>query len=347
MINKLLYSLSSTDQELIAQCDVQSKTQQKFKGILVLIAGFLAAISAIGAMSLLTRSLFLMIVSGIAYGLIIIFFDRSIVSAARKHTALLGLLFAIVFGITTSAPLELRLFKSSIDEEISKRQMTENMQIKELENEIEQSRKKLEDLQKELIVEAEGRSGSGMVGAGPVYREKLKAYEYVKSQTELRIAQLTIEIDNIRRGTLNRSEDFLSRLVVLQDIQKTSPSALRVIWVFRIMLILAYAMPSLFILLEADTKYNFLIKKRQANIPRYESEYPSTHIANSRFSIPDFGRGFATAMDWTGMLALRVEELRGGDKTMSAADATALAGDWEAIGNDLKKVLDKHGAKAT
>jgi len=59
-------------------------------------------------------------------------------------------------------------------------------------------------------------------------------------------------------------------------------------------------------------------------------------------TLPSFGSGFASAMDWFGDLAPTIEEFRGGKRTMDEARAAAIARDWAVIGQDLQKVLDRH-----
>ncbi len=63
-------------------------------------------------------------------------------------------------------------------------------------------------------------------------------------------------------------------------------------------------------------------------------------------TLPSFGSGFASAMDWFGDLAPTVEEFRGGKRTLDEARDAALARDWARIGQDLQNVLDRHGEKS-
>jgi hypothetical protein len=106
-------------------------------------------------------------------------------------------------------------------------------------------------------------------------------------------------------------------------------------------------MPSFVRILEANTEYNALVNIRQAQTLEEEAEKKPAYNINSRFSIPTFGQGYASAIDWAGSLAPRVEELRGGGGAPDEADAAALAGDWKAVGKDLKKVVNKYGAEST
>jgi hypothetical protein len=351
-MNKLFYLLSGTDQELIARCGTHSRIQQAAKGALVLVAGVLATVSMMYAMLSLPVSLPLAIISGITFGLVIISLDRLLVSAATKSSALLALLFAILIGLTLSIPLELRIFDKSIQAELVKEPIAEKeMRIRELEGEIKDTRSSLENLQKELIAEATGEGGTGRAGQGRAYEQKLKIYEDYKAQSEQRITQLSIEIDRIKREgdalRVSRSGDFLSRVEALRRVQQASPAALWTTWALRLLLILTQATPALAYLLEGKNEYSALLHKQWTYQPKFEPRQRVASSTNVRLPIPTFGRGFASAIDWTGALAPSVEELRGQDQTPEEADAAALAGDWEMVGRDLKKVLNKYGPKST
>jgi hypothetical protein len=68
--------------------------------------------------------------------------------------------------------------------------------------------------------------------------------------------------------------------------------------------------------------------------------------AYSGLTLPSFGSGFASAMDWFGDLAPTVKEFRGGERTLDEARDAALARDWAMIGRDLQNVLDRYGEES-
>ncbi|MCI0488655.1 MAG: DUF4407 domain-containing protein [Blastocatellia bacterium] len=117
-MKKLFYFLSKTDPELIAHCGVQAKSQQIMKGVLILISGLFATLSAAFGLGLFFESSLLAAVFGVGYGLLIMSVFREVVSSATKAFALPALLLAIVMGIIISVPLELRLFEGRISDEI-------------------------------------------------------------------------------------------------------------------------------------------------------------------------------------------------------------------------------------
>ena len=244
-MKKLFYFLSKTDPELIARCGVQAESQQIMKGVLILITGLFATLSAAFSLRLFFESIVLAAIFGVGYGLLIISVFREAVSSATKASALPALLLAIIMGIIISVPLDLRLFEGWTPDQI---------------------------------------------------------------------------------------------------LSLTGTSV-------RLFLILILATPLLVRLLEGNNMYIESVKEQQAckrsDALEHEREQIDTPNINLRPAIPSFGRGFSSAIDWAGALAPRVEELRGGDKTPSEADAMAMAGDWKAVGNDLMKVMKKYGAEST
>ncbi len=149
--------------------------------------------------------------------------------------------------------------------------------------------------------------------------------------------------------------DFLSRYAALQRIQATSPGAFKFVLGLRLLVVLILSSPLLVRLSAGKDEYAAMVEAQQARA--YEGYYErrlaresargAARGVNSRLPVPGFGQGFAGAIDWTGLLSPSIEDLRGGDGPAEAADAAALAGDWQAVGHDLKKVIDKHGAKST
>jgi len=57
------------------------------------------------------------------------------------------------------------------------------------------------------------------------------------------------------------------------------------------------------------------------------------------FKLPTFLKGFASAFDITGQTMLDVPDLRTGFQR----DTKALKGDWQQVGNDIKKAMDSQG----
>ena len=56
----------------------------------------------------------------------------------------------------------------------------------------------------------------------------------------------------------------------------------------------------------------------------------------STFKLPTFLKGFASAFDISGQTLLEMPDLRAGFQR----DREAIRGDWQKIGNDIRKAMD-------
>jgi hypothetical protein len=344
-MKRLLYFLSKTDEELIAQCDLRSQKQQLAKGILVFISSINTTVIAIYTLFLILKSIPIALIAGLIFGLLNLFFVREVVSAASKVAALIFLPVAIFSAFILSVPFELAVFEKSINKEIVKVETTDiDKHIESLRREIYAYEAELAKLQKQLIDESEGTGGSKVSGRGPTYEQKLKIYQDYKDRREQKINELSFEIDRLgkEKASLlaNPSGDFLLRVETLRAIRSSSLTASWVSWAIILLLFMTESFPVLIRLLEYNNAYTELSKTLYTYKKREQSTTPSINV---RLAIPTFGRGFASAIDWTGTLDPSSEELREDATSPDEADVMALGGDWKTVGNDLRKVLGKHG----
>jgi hypothetical protein len=165
------------------------------------------------------------IAAGLVWGLIIFNIDRFIVSSTGKgdgteritfgelFQALPRLAMAILLGICISAPLEIRILKPEIDAQLELEQNAYLAQLNTLSEQrfmarkdelgtrltsaidrlderigyFEQRRNELNAQRRSLELEAEGRTGSGIAGRGPAWRDKKDTLD-----------QMTAELDRDR-----------------------------------------------------------------------------------------------------------------------------------------------------
>jgi len=157
-----------------------------------------------------TESIIIAMAMGAVWGYMIFNLDRFIISSTGKGdgkdsiswrellNALPRIIMALILGIVISAPLETRILKSEIDAELSIKQEKYldqlnsesdtllNKQIatwqskidplqKSIDNQkqyIETRRLEIKEQRRLLELEAEGKTGSGVAGRGPAYRDK-------------------------------------------------------------------------------------------------------------------------------------------------------------------------------
>jgi hypothetical protein len=176
------------------------------------------------------------IIFGIIWGLVILNLDRFIVSSTGKgdgtdritfkefSQAIPRIIIALILGIAISSPLEVRILKTEIDANLqiaqedfkarldSKTDSSINKQIMREEDKIALVEKKLKayndevskrenDLNKQyekLELEAEGKTGSGVAGRGPAWRDKKSNLDRQKIALEKFIDGKKEEIKNLR-----------------------------------------------------------------------------------------------------------------------------------------------------
>lgn len=351
-MTRLLYFLSNTDEALIARCPDSAKRAQMAKGAYILFTALLTVLFLSYGVFVSSKS-FLLATTGLACGVLNLFVLRALFSARSKTAALSGLLLAIFTGLVLSVPLELRLFQGSIDKEILKRPFAErDARISELRAEVVDLRQELTRREKEFLDEALGVPGPGMTGVqgiGPAFKARKEIYEGFRAQSTQRITELSEEIREIEleKASLRADPpgDLLSRYEALSNIHSASPDAWRMSWGLRLLLIMLEATPFLLRLLEGRNPYTELVESRYAREER--DEQGSAPDVNVRVPLPGFARGFAGAVDVSGALAPTAEGLRGGAESAVEADVAALAHDWETVGDDLRRVLNKYGAESS
>ncbi len=172
------------------------------------------------------------IAAGLVWGLIIFNIDRFIVSSTGKGDgteritfrefvqALPRLAMAILLGVCISAPLEIRILKPEIDAQLELEQNDYLAQLNALSEQsflarkdelsarlagaidrldervsyFERRRNELNAQRRSLELEAEGRTGSGVAGRGPAWRDKKDTLD-----------QMTAELDRDRANDAEKN----------------------------------------------------------------------------------------------------------------------------------------------
>ncbi len=199
------------------------------------------------------------IAAGLVWGLVIFNIDRFIVSSTGKgdgteritlnelFQALPRLVMAILLGICISAPLEIRILKPEIDAQLELEQNDYLAQLNALSEQrflarkdelgtrlagaidrldervsyFEQRRNELNAQRRSLELEAEGRTGSGVAGRGPAWRDKKDTLD-----------QMTAELDRDRASDAEKNapletdiKRWKQELASLDEAQKAALSS--------------------------------------------------------------------------------------------------------------------------
>jgi hypothetical protein len=236
-ITKVLWWCAGADAQLLLKCPYYDRVKYAGIGGIVLTTGVLAGFSgsyafytifgpkgnAIEGQSGDYTSLIASVVFGIIWGLVILNFDRFIVSSTGKgdgtekitfkelRGGLPRIIIALILGMCISTPLEIRILQSEINAELQGEQnryllelnsetdsiadmnlvrLEEKLlplqaNINSIDNELERRRLEILKSREKLELEAEGRSGSGVPGRGPAYRDKRDNLDKLEAELEI------------------------------------------------------------------------------------------------------------------------------------------------------------------
>jgi hypothetical protein len=181
-----------------------------------------------------TPTVAMAVVAGLVWALVIFNIDRFIVSSTGKgdgteriswkefYQAIPRLVLAVLLGVCISAPLEIRILKPEIDAQLEleqneylvqlnahSEQMFEKNKLElraklaesidrldEREGYFERRRLEINGQRRLLELEAEGKTGSGVAGRGPAWRDKKDTLDHLLAE---------LERDRLREAQKNKS----------------------------------------------------------------------------------------------------------------------------------------------
>ncbi len=275
-------------------------------GIIVFLTGIMASITGFFALFTIFNSIIIAGIFGIFWGILIFFLDWFIVSSLKKEEkfykellfSLPRIILAVLLAVIIATPLELKLFEKEINAELVQlksqnlleykttidKEFDEIQSLKKenerLNNEIIEKEKLRNQLFDKVIKEAEGQSPTGIVGKGPVYREKKAELDRLSKQLDRisktnniqieenrnRIKQLENQKDNqnkINKAEIQKSDGLLARLEAMAELRKKNSTLNTAAWLIFILFVLIEAAPILVKLLSQRGPYDELLEKEE------------------------------------------------------------------------------------
>jgi len=200
-------------------------------GIIIFLTGVMASISGGYALYTVFNSIETSLPFGILWGTLIFFIDWYLVASLKKENqirkeiifSIPRIVLAVFLAIVISKPLEMKLFEKEINQKIEMLKSEKSIQYKdlvyqefdevkklEIENnqlysEINYKEKEKTALFQMIIEEAEGRSPTGKLGKGPVYKEKKEEFDRLES-----------DLKDLRTRNLNKIDDNNKIITVLK-----------------------------------------------------------------------------------------------------------------------------------
>ena len=227
MLKKFFILCSGADHVLLDSCAPGEQNKYAGIGATVFFTALMAFIASGYALYTVFDSIPMAIAFGFVWGLLIFNLDRFIVSTIKKRDnfldeflqALPRLILAVIIAVVISKPLELKIFEKEIDRVLleqkndltlaNQNQIADQFtpavaaldtEIENLKCEVATKEAEVNTLYNTYITEAEGTSGTGKLGKGPVYKEKrekhdaaLAELQQLKQTNSEKIAALELE----------------------------------------------------------------------------------------------------------------------------------------------------------
>lgn len=297
LLEKFLLWSSGANHRILAQ---EECLTERYKyaaiGMTVLLTSTIACFSGGYALFTAFSSLPASIIGGGFWGFTMFNLDRFfILSSKRKNNSsqlpfytatALRLFIAILLSFVVAKPLELKLFENEINRELREEKVVENekVELNKLEENIqrlkqEEEEKRTDWLEADKIAnqEAEGTTGTGIIGKGNLYKEKKEKADILKqqfdkaernvNQQQKAINELKQKINDILNDDLSKDEikfgSFLDRLVALDKLAKEDKTIWDINLFITILFIIIETSPMLVKILSGKGSYDILLEQQE------------------------------------------------------------------------------------
>lgn len=245
MLQRFFIFCSGADTHILDTCSNGERNKYAGIGATVFFTAVMAFIASGYALYTVFDNIFTSIFFGLIWGLLIFNLDRYIVSTIKKRDSFKSelmqatprIILAMIIAVVISKPLEMKIFQKEIDQVLleEKNAMTLankeqlalqytpkieglNQEITRLKDEIKSKEAETNALYDVYISEAEGTAGTGLLGKGPVYKEKREKHDaYLAELNELK-ASNGEKIENLEAQIAALGSDYNTAVTSSQPI---------------------------------------------------------------------------------------------------------------------------------
>jgi len=232
MIKEFFWMCSGADTDLLKESPKSEQIKYAGIGGTVFFTAIMAFVSSGYALYTVFDNIYMALLFGLIWGLLIFNLDRFIVSTIKKRDnfwqellqASPRIVLALIIAIVISKPLELKIFEKEIDRVLleQKNEMTllnqgqiaeqfspeiarVETEIKTIQENVLAKETEVNNLYDTYITEAEGTKGTMKLGKGPVYKEKrekhdaqLKELQQLKDSSAAKISRNEVLLRDLR-----------------------------------------------------------------------------------------------------------------------------------------------------
>ncbi|MEZ4810322.1 MAG: DUF4407 domain-containing protein [Allomuricauda sp.] len=245
MLQRFFIFCSGSDTQILDTCSNGERNKYAGIGATVFFTAVMAFIASAYALYTVFDNIYTSIFFGLIWGLLIFNLDRYIVSTIKKRDdfksellqATPRIILAIIIAVVISKPLEMKIFEKEIDQVLLEEKNTMtlgnkeqlalqytpkieglNQEIAKLKNEITQKEAETNALYDTYISEAEGTAGTGLLGKGPVYREKREKHDAYLAELNALKATNSAKIEALEAQIAALGNDYNTAVANSQPI---------------------------------------------------------------------------------------------------------------------------------
>ncbi|MDC6367096.1 MULTISPECIES: DUF4407 domain-containing protein [Flavobacteriaceae] len=245
MLQRFFIFCSGADTGILETCSNGERNKYAGIGATVFFTAVMAFIASGYALYTVFDNIYTSIFFGLIWGLLIFNLDRYIVSTIKKRDnfksellqAAPRIILAVIIAVVISKPLEMKIFEKEIDQVLleEKNAMTLanqeqlalqytpkieslNQEIAALKNEVAQKEAETNALYATYISEAEGTAGTGLLGKGPVYKEKREKHDAYLAELNALKATNAAKIENLEAQIAALGTDYNTAVTNSQPI---------------------------------------------------------------------------------------------------------------------------------
>ena len=245
MLQRFFIFCSGADTQILETCSNGERNKYAGIGATVFFTAVMAFIASGYALYTVFDNIYTSIFFGLIWGLLIFNLDRYIVSTIKKRDSIKSellqaaprIVLAVIIAVVISKPLEMKIFEKEINQVLleEKNAMTLankeqlalqytptieglNQEISNLKGEIIAKEAETNALYDTYISEAEGTAGTGLLGKGPVYKEKREKHDaYLAELNQLKETN-GAKIENLEAQIAALGADYNSAVENSQPI---------------------------------------------------------------------------------------------------------------------------------
>jgi len=240
MLQRFFIFCSGADTHILETCSNGERNKYAGIGATVFFTAVMAFIASGYALYTVFDNIYTSIFFGLIWGLLIFNLDRYIVSTIKKRDNFKGellqaaprIVLALIIAVVISKPLEMKIFEKEINQVLleeknaltldNKEQLalqytpkieSLNQGIANLKSEIATKEAETNALYDTYISEAEGTAGTGLLGKGPVYKEKREKHDAALA-----------ELNTLKETNGDKIENIEVQIAALQTDYNTAVS---------------------------------------------------------------------------------------------------------------------------